>query len=96
MTRRALLLGALSAALGTVPAATAAPAGSRTIRTGDWVTLPGTGVEVCATDSTGRATTVPVEWDGGRVTAAFAAALTTTPGTVTMAGYSVAARWAGA
>lgn len=95
MTRRALLLGALSAALGTVPAATATPAGSRTVRTGDWVTLPG-GVEVCATDSTGRAATVPVRWDGGRVTATFAAELTTTPGAVTMAGYSVAARWAGA
>lgn len=95
MTRRALILGALSAALGTIPAATAAPTGSRTIPTGDWVTLPG-GVQVCATDSTGRAKAVPVRWDGGRVTAVFAAELTTTPGHTTLAGYALGVRRAGA
>lgn len=95
MTRRALLLGGLGALLGTVPAATAAPAGSRTVRTGDWVTLPG-GVQVCATDSTGQAATVPVRWADGRVTAVFAAELTTTPGHTTLAGYALGVRWAGA
>lgn len=91
MTRRAFLLGGLGALLGAVPAATATPAGSRTVPTGDWVTLPG-GVEVCATDSTGRAATVPVRWDGGRVTATFAAELTTTPGHTTLAGYGLTVR----
>lgn len=95
MTRRSLLLGGLGALLGTVPAATATPAGHRTVPTGDWVTLPG-GVEVCATDSTGQAATVPVRWNGGRVTATFAAALTTTPGRTTMAGYGLSVRGAGA
>lgn len=90
MTRRALFLVGLGALLGTVPAATAAPAaGSTTARTGTWTTLPGSGVQVHATDASGRTTSVPVSWTAdGTVTATWALPLTVTAPT-TLAGQRV-------
>lgn len=107
MSRRALLrslFAAAAAPLALATAATAAPtAGSGTAATGKWVTLPG-GVQVHATDATGRATTVPISWTAdGTVTATYALPLTVTAPTttagqrVTMAGgYGLAVRRVGA
>lgn len=104
MTRRGLLLGALCAAasLTTMRSATAAPTGgSGTAKTGTWVTLPGTGLQVHATDATGRTTSVPVTWTAdGVVTATWTVPLTVTAPSgggqsVTMAGYGLAVRRAG-
>lgn len=103
MTRRSLFRAVLTAAvapLALATSATAAPTGG-TVPTGTWVTLPGTGLQVHATDATGRTTSVPVTWTAdGRVTATWTVPLTVAAPSgggqsVTMAGYGLAVRRAG-
>lgn len=106
MSRRSLLrsLFAVAAApLALATAATAAPtAGTATAKTGQWVTLPG-GVQIHATDASGRTTSVPVTWTAdGTVTATWALPLTVAaPARVgeqrvtSGAGYGLAVRRAG-
>jgi len=108
VTRRSLLraiLGAAAAPIALTTAAAAAPvAGSTTARTGTWTSLPGSGgLQVCATDATGRTTSVPVTWTAdGRVTATWALPLTVTApaayaqqAVTSAAGYGVAVRRVG-
>ena len=102
MTRRSLFRAVLTAAAAPIALATSASAAptSSTIPTGTWVTLPGTGLEVHATDATGRTTHVTTAWTtDGRVTATWPVQLTVTaPATgqaVTMAGSALAVRRAG-
>ena len=108
MTRRSLfraILGAAVAPLALTTAAAAAPvAGSTTARTGTWTDLPGSGgLQVCATDATGRTASVPVTWTtDGRVTATWALPLTVTAppayaqqAVTSAGGYGLAVRRAG-
>lgn len=102
MNRRSLfraVLAAAAAPLTLATSATAAPT-SGTVPTGAWVTLPGSGLQVHATDATGRTTSVPVAWTAdGRVTATWPVQLTVTAPAVgqavTMAGAGLAVRRAG-
>ena len=108
VSRRTLLraiLGAAAAPIALTTAAAAAPvAGSTTARTGTWTSLPGSGgLQVHATDASGRTVGVPVTWTAdGTVTATWALQLTVTAPTayaqqaVTSAGgYGLAVRRAG-
>lgn len=100
MSRRALLRGLLAAVtaplLFEVLVAHAA-AGTTTVRRWQWVTLPGTGLQVHCTGPPGAPVTVAVSWrqEGGTIVVT-AGALRTTAGNVTMsAGHGLAVRVGG-